>query len=68
MKNNEQALAAFMKALAESKAKLETLTAFAEDHMNRDPEEITWCHVGDAEHLNSLLQAAIDAFRLGKTN
>ena len=68
MKNNEKALAAFMKALSESKAKLEALTEYAGNHMNYDPEEINWGHAGSAQHLNSLLNDIMISFGLAEEN
>lgn len=68
MKNNEKALTAFMKALAESKAKLEALNEYAENHMNYDADEINWGHAGSAQHLNSLLNEIMISFGLAEEN
>ena len=50
-KTNEKALDAFIGKVAEINKKLELLRGFMENHMDCDPEEVNWGHVGSAGHV-----------------
>jgi len=59
-KNNEKALAAFIGKIGEIHDRLELLRWYADNHMDCDPEEVHWGHVGSAHHaleqLNELIE------------
>jgi len=67
-KNNEKALAAFIGKIVEMNDKIELLRWYADNHMECQPEEITWSHVGSAGHAVELLQELIDFLGITKTN
>lgn len=48
---HEKAFAAFMCAVAEAQERLAELTAFFDDYMEYDPDEINWGHVGTATYF-----------------
>jgi hypothetical protein len=60
MKNNDQALSAFLAAMGGVNEQLERLQAAADDHLGNGPDEIRWGHVGSANHLLELLTEAAD--------
>lgn len=62
---NEQALDAFLAAKAEIDRLLAELAALSADHFHASPEEITWSHVGSANHIRERLQE-IANFATGK--
>ncbi|MCL2223582.1 MAG: hypothetical protein FWB96_01295 [Defluviitaleaceae bacterium] len=67
MKNNDQALAAFMAKIAEAKERIEELNAYADDHIGDSPEEINWGHVGSAGYFVEKLTELTDwAFGRGE--
>lgn len=47
----ETALDAFVAAIGKINDRLDELKAYAEKHMNCEPETITWGHVGSAYRL-----------------
>lgn len=66
-KNNEKAQAAFIAKIAEITARIDELKDYAENHMDFSPDEITWAHVGSAEHLLAALTELTDqAYRRGE--
>ncbi|MCL2215414.1 MAG: hypothetical protein FWB91_00205 [Defluviitaleaceae bacterium] len=67
MKNNDQALAAFMDKIAEATERLAELKNYVDDHMGESPEDINWGHVGSAEYMVSKLTELTDwAFQRGE--
>lgn len=63
---NENALNAYITAIAEIKAKLATLTEQANDHLGHRPEEINWGHVGTAQHVLTQLTEITEFLGCGK--
>jgi hypothetical protein len=55
MTNQEAILERFMENNAAIIGKLETLKKFHENHMNLNPEELLWGHVGNTDHVLELL-------------
>ena len=53
---NERALAAFVTAKTEIDRLLAELAALSADHFQASPDEITWGHVGTANHIRDRLQ------------
>lgn len=62
---NEQALDAFLAAKAEIDLLLAELAALSADHFRASPDEVTWGHVGSANHIRERLQE-ITSFATGK--
>lgn len=62
---NEQALDAFLAAKAEIDRLLAELAAVSADHFQASPDEITWSHVGSANHIRERLKEITD-FASGK--
>jgi len=48
---NEKALAQFISNTEQARELLTTIQAELDDHMNVDPENVHWGHVGDSEHV-----------------
>jgi len=67
-KNNEKALNAFISKIGEINDRLELLRRYADNHMECDPEEVNWGHVGSASHFLELLNELIDTFEITKVN
>jgi hypothetical protein len=67
-KNNEKALAAFIGKIGEIHDRLELLRWFADNHMECDPEEVHWGHVGSAGHVLEQLNELIDFLGITKVN
>ena len=53
-KTNEKAVNALARVM-EAQEKIEVLKAYFENHMEENPEEINWGHVGNAAHTVELL-------------
>lgn len=53
---NDKALADFIAAKAEIDRLLSELTALSADHFHANPDDITWSHVGTANHIRDGLQ------------
>jgi hypothetical protein len=53
---NEKALAAFIAAKGDIDRLLAQLAALSVDHLHANPDEITWGHVGTANHIRDRLQ------------
>ena len=62
---NEQALDAFLAAKAEIDRLLAELATLSADHFHASPDEISWGHVGSANHIRERLQE-IANFATGK--
>lgn len=62
---NDKALEAFVAAKAEIDRHLADLTALSDEHFNTIPDEITWGHVGTANHIRERLQE-IASFATGE--
>ncbi len=62
---NFKALDAFLAAKSEIDRLLAELAALSADHFNASPDEITWGHVGTANHIRERLQE-IASFATGK--
>jgi len=67
-KNNEKALGAFISKIADITDRLELLRWYADNHMECQPEEVTWGHVGSAAHVVEQLQELIDFLGITNTN
>jgi len=65
-KTNEKALNAFIGRIVEINEKVETLRWFADNHMEIDPEEVNWGHVGSAAHVVELLDEIINFLGITK--
>lgn len=55
-RTNEKALAAFIAAKAEIDRILADLASLSAEHFQATPDEITWGHVGTANHIRERLQ------------
>ena len=55
------ALDAFIEHHARAEDAIERLTAVHADHYGVDPDRIDWGHVGTAERIADLLEAAADS-------
>jgi len=64
MKDNKEALEAFMGINADVMSNIAELKEFVENHMEYNPEEITWSHVGSANYILKQLEEII-AFKRG---
>jgi hypothetical protein len=62
---NDTALAAFIAAKSEIDRLLAELAALSADHFHTNPDEITWGHVGTANHIRERLQE-IASFATGR--
>ncbi len=62
---NDQALAAFVAAKTEIDRLLADLAALSADHFHASPDEVTWGHVGTANHIRERLQE-VASFANGK--
>lgn len=62
---NDKALDAFLAAKAEIDQLLAMLTVMSTDHFHASPDQITWGHVGSANHIRERLQE-IASFATGK--
>jgi hypothetical protein len=62
---NDTALAAFIAAKSEIDRLLAELAALSSDHFHANPDEITWGHVGTANHIRERLQE-VASFATGK--
>lgn len=62
---NDKALAAYIAAKTEIDRLLADLAALSADHFHTNPDEITWGHVGTANHIRERLQE-IASFATGK--
>jgi hypothetical protein len=60
-KSHDRALSAFTTNSAEITIQLETLKNYCDNHMEFDPDEIGWPHVGTSGHVLELL-AEINEF------
>lgn len=58
--NKEQALATFMNRTQACRDLVEKITAHLDDHMNVEPEKVNWANVGDAAHIQMLLEQICD--------
>ena len=56
----EEALHAFMDKIAEARTALDELSTFVDNHMEKDPDSITWGAVGDAGYLVARLTEVTD--------
>ena len=66
-KQHEKALEAFIETVGGIKEYLAELTEFADDHLNYNPDDINWGHVGTANHyLETLKQLTDMAFKRGE--
>ncbi|GHU48804.1 hypothetical protein FACS1894127_0250 [Clostridia bacterium] len=67
MANSEKALDAFMGKIATIHERLAELQEFADNHMEYDPEEVNWGHVGTAGYyLEQLTELTDHAFGRGE--
>jgi hypothetical protein len=55
---NEEALAAYMAAMEQVKAKLARLQQWADDMGEVSPDDVNWAGVGDVDHVYTLLAEA----------
>jgi hypothetical protein len=62
---NDKALDAFISEKTEIDRLLAELAALSADHFHTSPDEITWGHVGSANHIRERLQE-IATFATGK--
>lgn len=62
---HEQALDGFLAAKTEIDRLLAELAALSADHFHASPDQITWGHVGSANHIRERLQE-IANFATGK--
>jgi len=64
---NEKALMAFMSKIAETKTLLQELQNHIDDHMEVNPDDVNWSHVGDAGRLLEDVTTITDwVFRRGE--
>lgn len=64
---NATALDSFITIIAEMNDRLDELKAFAENHMNVDPDSVNWGHVGSAQHfLDALTELTDKAYGRGE--
>jgi hypothetical protein len=64
---NEKALGAFMAKIAEAQTLLAELQAHVDDHMETNPDEINWGHVGSAGYMVEKLSELADwAYQRGE--
>jgi hypothetical protein len=64
---HEKALEAFTGVVAETQEKLAELSTYFDDHMEYDPDEINWGHVGSATYfLTELTELVNRAYRRGE--
>jgi len=67
MKTNETALNKFMTNIAEATALLEELSEYFADHMQVNPDDVNWGHVGDASYFLEKMKEMTDkAFNRGE--
>jgi hypothetical protein len=57
---SEKALDRFIGAIGAIRDRLEELTAYADDHMGYNPDDINWGHVGTADYMLEKLTALTD--------
>jgi len=64
--NNEKALNAFIGKIAEINDRLELLRWYTDNHMECEPANINWGHVGSAAHVVEQLEELIDFLGITK--
>lgn len=62
---NEQALDAFLAVKTEVDRLLAELVALGADHFHATPDEVSWGHVGSANHIRERLQEIV-SFATGR--
>ena len=65
-KNNEKALSNFIGKIGEIHDRLGILRDYADNHMECDPEEVNWGHVGTAGHIVNQLNELIEFLGITK--
>jgi len=65
-KNNEKALSNFIGKIGEIHDRLELLRWYADNHMDCQPEEVNWSHVGSAAHIVNQLNELIEFLGITK--
>jgi len=64
---NEKALQAFIGKIAEARTLLDELEAHVDNHMEANPDDINWGHVGSAGYMVEKLTELTDwAFKRGE--
>jgi len=58
--NQEKALAAFVNRTQACRDLLAKIASHMDDHMGVDPDEGNWANVGDAAHIQMLLEQICD--------
>jgi hypothetical protein len=67
IRDNSEALAAFLAKKAEIDTALARLTALSADHFDADPDDLNWGHVGILEFYATQLRRITDmAFKEGE--
>ena len=67
IRDNSEALAAFLAKKAEIDTALARLTALSENHFDADPDTLHWGHVGTLDYYASQLRRITDmAFKEGE--
>ena len=60
MKNQEEALDSFIDKVGQINERLDALQLYFSNHMNCDPDEVDWGHVGSASHALNQLDEIIE--------
>jgi len=62
--NKEQALATFVSRIEASRELLARLSQHLDDHLGIEPDAVHFGHVGDAAHIQMLLEQICDGCRI----
>ena len=62
-RNHEEALSAFMAAIAEIRETLAQIENAVDDHLGADPEKVHWGHTGDARRILEQLRETLATAR-----
>jgi len=65
-KTNDKALNAFIGKIGVINERLETLRLYVDDHMECDPDEVHWGHVGSAGHVLEQLDELVNFLGITK--
>lgn len=61
---NQKALDKFVANVSASSGLLQSLTQYIDNHMEVDPDEVNWGHVGDSASLRNTLEELVQKFGL----
>lgn len=58
--DNAQALAAYISTIRETHSTVLKILNHIDNHLGLNPEEVTWAHVGDVKHIETLAREILN--------